>query len=131
MITGLFVKGMPFFRTPKKAENHAIKQALAAAREETMLMLALWLAATATLVTQDTNILNPWIWSIMLITQSIPYAAALIFSLISAMPNLSGKWIGELDSMNKASKQLYGDDVFITDASLSQTDKTTKPTESP
>ena len=108
MLVGLFVKEKPFFRTPKQAHSMAIFQALAAAREETLMMTALWLSAYAILITQDTDTLNPLIWSVMLVVQSTPYFASLVVSIISAFPKSSARFIGEIDSMKKAATEFYG-----------------------
>ncbi len=47
MWSGLFTDGRPFVRTPKKEKSAALIKAIAAASEETLIMLALWLAAAA------------------------------------------------------------------------------------
>jgi hypothetical protein len=45
MVSGLFRKDKPFFRTPKLAKKHAFAQAFGAAREELFMMLGFWFAA--------------------------------------------------------------------------------------
>jgi hypothetical protein len=92
----------PFFRTPKRAARHAWLQGLAAAREETFLMLGLWFAALAVahIPEVDGNLTglvgspDLTVWVAVLLVQSIPYCAALVVALVSAMP-WSGEWIGE------------------------------------
>ena len=45
VVKGLFTRSEPFFRTPKDGESARLLHALAAAREESLMMLGLWLAA--------------------------------------------------------------------------------------
>jgi hypothetical protein len=40
------------------------------------------------------------IWSVMLTMQSIPYAAAVLVSLISAAPRLPGRLVGSMRRLN-------------------------------
>jgi hypothetical protein len=105
MLSGLVQRDRPFFRTPKQAPRHALGQALAAAREEAFLMLGLWSAAfgvsripqldgdlTGLVGSPDLSV-----WVTVLLVQSMPYAAAVIASLASAL-KLRADWIGEAGS---------------------------------
>jgi exo-beta-1,3-glucanase (GH17 family)/cellulose synthase/poly-beta-1,6-N-acetylglucosamine synthase-like glycosyltransferase len=94
IVKGLVTKDEPFFRTPKQAQPHAFAAAVAAARQESLLMLALWLAALG-LQTVPEELSSPdlSVWTAVLLIQSIPYAAALAVSLISAF-NLPARWLG-------------------------------------
>jgi exo-beta-1,3-glucanase (GH17 family)/cellulose synthase/poly-beta-1,6-N-acetylglucosamine synthase-like glycosyltransferase len=95
VIKGLLTRNEPFFRTPKNGSSQRVLQALGAARDETILMFGLWLAAwgvshlTSThgadrfSVTQGPD---RYAWIIVLIIQSVPYASSLIASLASAFP---------------------------------------------
>ncbi|HEX9773945.1 MAG TPA: glycosyltransferase, partial [Steroidobacteraceae bacterium] len=102
MVAGLFTRDRAFFRTPKRATRHALGQAFAAAREETLLMLGLWFSAFAVsqipMLDGDLPGLvgspDLSVWVAVLLIQSIPYAAAVIVSLVSAL-DLPGAWIGE------------------------------------
>jgi cellulose synthase/poly-beta-1,6-N-acetylglucosamine synthase-like glycosyltransferase len=102
VVAGLVRRDRPFFRTPKRARRHALRQALAAAREEATLLLGLWLSAFAVSRIPAFDGELPglvWspdlsIWVTVLLIQSIPYAAAVIVSLVSAF-DLPGRWIGE------------------------------------
>jgi hypothetical protein len=87
VMKGLFTSNLPFFRTPKHAEPHALFKALASAREETLLMVTLWLAAWG-IVRIPTEMGGPdlTMWIAVLLIQSIPYAASLVLSLVSAFP---------------------------------------------
>ena len=86
VLKGLVTHSEPFFRTPKRAERHALTLALAGAWEEALLMLALCTAAI-TLHAMPTEISSPdrRMWIIALLIQAIPYAAAVLVSLVSSL----------------------------------------------
>jgi len=105
-LTGFFVESKPFFRTPKQAHKHALLKALGAAREEALLCMALCLAAFGIILSFGTENLDLLMWTIMLLLQAIPYAAAVIVSTISALPRLPAGWIGETGSMQQAAHAL-------------------------
>lgn len=87
VMKGLFTSGEPFFRTPKRAEPHALFRALASAREESLLMVTLWLAAWGIArIPQEIGSPDLQMWIAVLLIQSIPYAASLVVSLVSAFP---------------------------------------------
>jgi exo-beta-1,3-glucanase (GH17 family)/cellulose synthase/poly-beta-1,6-N-acetylglucosamine synthase-like glycosyltransferase len=87
-IKGLLTNGEPFFRTPKGGRTSGLLLALAAAREETLMMAGLVLSAWAVSYTGLPQNQGPdrLAWIIVLLIQSIPYACSLIVSLISAFP---------------------------------------------
>ena len=102
MLSGFFNKDRPFFRTPKRTTRHAWLQSLAAAREEAVLMCGLWVAAFAVSSIPQMDGDKPGlvgspdltVWVTVLLVQSIPYAAAVVVSLVSSL-QLRGDWIGE------------------------------------
>ena len=102
MLSGFINKDRPFFRTPKRTTRHAWLQSLAAAREEAILMCGLWMAAFAVSRIPDMDgdmpghVGSPDLtdWVTVLLVQSIPYAAAVVVSLVSSL-HLPGHWIGE------------------------------------
>jgi hypothetical protein len=101
IFTGFITSRIGFFRTPKMADAPALVRALADAREELLLMSALWLAAFAILAVQGWDMLDLKIWAVMLLVQSIPYAAAGIVSLISALPRLPARLVGEMGELDE------------------------------
>jgi len=109
MLTGFVKTGLPFFRTPKQAGKQALVQALLAARSETLFLIGLCLASVGILLRLGVESLDLLAWSVMLLIQGIPYAAALLVSIISAMPQLSAKFIGETGSMGEAAQALLGE----------------------
>jgi hypothetical protein len=106
VLKGLVTRNEPFFRTPKHAQPHAFVTAFAAARTETLLMLALWFAAFKVMdVDQDLNSPDRAMWIIMLLIQSLPYLAALLVSLASAFP-LSASLLGKAPAKSDSAKLL-------------------------
>ena len=87
-IKGLLTKSEPFFRTPKGGTTAGLWHALAAAREETLMMAGLLLSAWAVARSSTPQNAGPdrMAWVIVLIIQSVPYASALLVSLASAFP---------------------------------------------
>jgi exo-beta-1,3-glucanase (GH17 family)/cellulose synthase/poly-beta-1,6-N-acetylglucosamine synthase-like glycosyltransferase len=99
VLKGLCTRREAFFRTPKAGGSQRLLQALGAARDETLMMLGLWLCAWGVMH-------PPWIvaqgadrfswsmaqgpdrfaWVVVLLVQSVPYASALLVSLVSAFP---------------------------------------------
>lgn len=86
VVKGLVTHSEPFFRTPKQAARQRVRTALNAAREELLLMLALWLAAWGVAHTPQMASPDRLAWIVVLAIQSVPYAAALVTSLVSAFP---------------------------------------------
>ncbi len=88
VVKGLFTRGEPFFRTPKNAGAQRVLQALGAARDETLMMLGLWLSAwgVSHSTTWQTRGPDRLAWIVVLLIQSVPYASSLIVSLASAFP---------------------------------------------
>lgn len=87
MWSGLFTDGRPFVRTPKKEKSAALIKAIAAASEETLIMLALWLAAAAIYILLPVDTWDIILWVTVLLVQSLPYFSAFCLSIISAFPD--------------------------------------------
>ena len=134
MMTGIFNKSIGFFRTPKRAAHSAFLQALSHAREELLIMTALWLGAFAvvtiprvhfglTLETLQSGAfaivtipsegaeIDTRMWAIMLLVQSIPYAAAVVMSLVSALPRLPARLIGSMGELEDEEESVYRADT--------------------
>lgn len=105
VVKGMVTRNEPFFRTPKGTQPHALAQGIAGAAQET-LMLSLLLTAAYFLthvvqITPDVVLGIPEelhgpdvsIWVAVLLIQAIPYGAALLVSLISAL-SLPARWLG-------------------------------------
>lgn len=105
VIKGLFTRDEPFFRTPKRKQPHALAEGFAAARVETLILAALLLAAYLLTrqvmiapgliigVPEETKGPDTSLWVAVLLIQAIPYAAALLVSLASAL-SLPARWLG-------------------------------------
>lgn len=94
MLTGFITRGIGFFRTPKNARANAFIKALGDAREELLFCIALLLAIFGVLLREDADMLDIHVWVAVLAIQSIPYAAAVVVSLISGLPKLPAKLVG-------------------------------------
>ncbi|MCG7900397.1 MAG: glycosyltransferase [Candidatus Thiodiazotropha weberae] len=99
IVQGIWTSGLPFFRTPKQANNSGLLKALQDAREEALFFLALLLAATAVNWQYGADSPDAQIWSIVLLLQAIPYGAAIVVSMISAFPGLSARIVGPMGVM--------------------------------
>ncbi len=96
ILNGFATRDKPFFRTPKLAKSHALLQALRSAREETLIMGALWFAAAAVAIQQGSDTPDLLLWILVLLIQSIPYLASLTVSLAAGLARRPTALIGEL-----------------------------------
>ena len=86
VLKGLVTHSEPFFRTPKQAGRHQLMLALAGAWEEAVMMLMLWSAAIGLhTMPIETASRDRTVWIVALLIQSIPYTAAVLVSLASAL----------------------------------------------
>jgi exo-beta-1,3-glucanase (GH17 family)/cellulose synthase/poly-beta-1,6-N-acetylglucosamine synthase-like glycosyltransferase len=87
-VKGLVTRSEPFFRTPKQGGTSGLLHALAAAREETFMMVGLMLSAWGVAHTGPPESAGPdrLAWIVVLLIQSVPYASSLVVSLMSAFP---------------------------------------------
>ncbi len=86
IISGLFTSSKPFLRTPKCERRGAVLKGLMMARGEALMMLGLFAAVAIQLSFGNDQTEERLVWAVLLVIQSLPYAAALILSLFSAMP---------------------------------------------
>ncbi|MBF0272330.1 MAG: glycosyltransferase [Magnetococcales bacterium] len=86
VMQGFFGGEKPFFRTPKQADGHRFWHALAAARTESILMIAFWLAAWGIRERVGFDFFDTRVWVGVLFVQSMPYAITLIMAAISGLP---------------------------------------------
>jgi hypothetical protein len=91
-----------FFRTPKLASSAALLRALVDAREEALLLSAFLLGAFAVLQRPDAFMIDVRVWAAVLLVQAVPYAAAMLVSLISALPRLPARLVGPLAEMRNS-----------------------------
>ena len=101
MVTGFVTRKIGFFRTPKGAPANALWRAIGDAREELLFLTALALAAAALLqLRPDAEMLDIRIWTVVLAVQAIPYAAAVLVSLISGLPRLPASVVGSMGQLS-------------------------------
>jgi exo-beta-1,3-glucanase (GH17 family)/cellulose synthase/poly-beta-1,6-N-acetylglucosamine synthase-like glycosyltransferase len=83
---GLFIRSAPFLVTPKMENAPALIQGLVMAREELALLLLSWAAMIGVGVTYQLATWEATLWCVVLLTQSLPYLAAVSVALIAAFP---------------------------------------------
>jgi cellulose synthase/poly-beta-1,6-N-acetylglucosamine synthase-like glycosyltransferase len=83
---GLVVKSAPFLRTPKMANAPALIQGLVMAREELILLCLTWAALVGVAITHHFATIEARLWCAVLLTQSLPYLASVVVSVVAAMP---------------------------------------------
>jgi hypothetical protein len=105
MLTGLFNSKEGFFRTPKMASTQGILKALSAAREETLIGIALLLAAASIAMVHGLETPDLLLWVAVLTVLSIPYLAAMIMSIISSFPSLRASWLAKRDCASSMLKK--------------------------
>jgi len=86
IVQGLVTKSKPFFRTPKLETPSLLLRALVDARWEFALALLLWLSVIAVDNRQSEGGLDLQVWLLLLAIQSLPYIAAVVMAVISALP---------------------------------------------
>ena len=86
VLAGFVTRDKPFFRTPKMAGASALLKIIAVCVDEILMMGALLSAAATIALIQKMETLDINLWVIVLIMQSLPYAATLLMAMISAMP---------------------------------------------
>ncbi|MEZ5566698.1 MAG: glycosyltransferase family 2 protein [Gammaproteobacteria bacterium] len=93
VLAGLVHGDKPFFRTPKQAPRHALLAAVGAAREEWLMASTLLLAAWGVSNIELMGSPDLAVWITVLIIQTVPYLAAVLMSVVSALP-LPARLIG-------------------------------------
>lgn len=94
-LIGLVQTEKPFLRTPKCEDKPAAIRGLIHAREETALMLVLWAASLAVATVFGPHDAEAYVWAAVLALQSLPYAAALTLSMVSAAPSFTLATLGQ------------------------------------
>jgi exo-beta-1,3-glucanase (GH17 family)/cellulose synthase/poly-beta-1,6-N-acetylglucosamine synthase-like glycosyltransferase len=94
VVKALFTRNQPFFRTPKSKQPHALVEGFAAARTESLMLLALLTAAWGlTRLPEELKGPDVSVWVAVLLIQAVPYGAAVLVSLVSAL-SLPARWLG-------------------------------------
>ena len=83
---GLFIRTAPFLRTPKMENAPALVQGFVMASEELILLLASWSAMVAVGWVHHMATAETKLWCAVLLTQSLPYLAAVSVAVVAAFP---------------------------------------------
>jgi exo-beta-1,3-glucanase (GH17 family)/cellulose synthase/poly-beta-1,6-N-acetylglucosamine synthase-like glycosyltransferase len=105
---GLFIRSAPFLRTPKMEDAPALIQGLVMAREELVLLLLTWTAMIAVGVVHHMATWEAKLWCAVLLTQSLPYLAAVTVAVVAAFPTRA-RVTSQAPSMAMAAQYGAGD----------------------
>ncbi|MBV8590955.1 MAG: glycosyltransferase, partial [Acetobacteraceae bacterium] len=83
---GLLTNGAPFLRTPKMENAPALVQGLVMAWQELVLFVLTWAAMIGVGIAHRLATWEARLWCIVLLTQSLPYLASVMMSLVAAVP---------------------------------------------
>jgi exo-beta-1,3-glucanase (GH17 family)/cellulose synthase/poly-beta-1,6-N-acetylglucosamine synthase-like glycosyltransferase len=86
ILRGIFTKSMPFLRTPKCETKSAVVKGLTMARGETLMLVMMIFAAVVNYNFGNDQTEERLIRAALLSIQALPYAAALLLSILSVMP---------------------------------------------
>jgi hypothetical protein len=90
---GLFIRSAPFLVTPKMENAPALVQGLVMAREELVLLVLSWAAMIGVGIAHQFATWEATLWCVVLLTQSLPYLAAVTVALVAAFPAGAGRTI--------------------------------------
>jgi len=88
VIYGLCTSRLPFMRTPKMDERATLGMALGMARGEALFTILLWLSAIV--LWMNNGVVDPEarLWSVFMVVQSLPFAAAVLVSVVNALEQM-------------------------------------------
>jgi cellulose synthase/poly-beta-1,6-N-acetylglucosamine synthase-like glycosyltransferase len=86
ILRGIFTKSMPFLRTPKCESKSAVVKGVTMARSEATMMVLLLFAVVVNYNFGNDQTEERIIRAALLLIQALPYAAGLLLSLLSVMP---------------------------------------------
>ncbi|MEX0837934.1 MAG: glycosyltransferase [Parvibaculum sp.] len=91
MLNGMITTSKPFIRTPKCEDKPPLAAAFIQVREEALMLAVLWGLTIAFLLSPHFTDSHSRLWVAVLLVQSVPYASAVLLSLINVMPSLRRK----------------------------------------
>jgi exo-beta-1,3-glucanase (GH17 family)/cellulose synthase/poly-beta-1,6-N-acetylglucosamine synthase-like glycosyltransferase len=83
---GMLIRNAPFLRTPKLRHSPAFLQGLAMASEELTVLLLNWTAIAGVAWVHRLATTEARLWCLVLLTQSMPYVAAVATSVLACRP---------------------------------------------
>jgi exo-beta-1,3-glucanase (GH17 family)/cellulose synthase/poly-beta-1,6-N-acetylglucosamine synthase-like glycosyltransferase len=96
VVKALFTRNQPFVRTPKNKQPHALTEGIGAARTESLMLIAMLIAALGlTRLPEELKGPDVSVWVAVLLIQAVPYGAAVVVSIVSAL-ELPARWLGKL-----------------------------------
>ena len=88
MLNGMITTSKPFIRTPKCEDKPPLAAAFIQVREETVMLVLLWGLTAGFLMSEHFADSHSRLWVGVLLVQSVPYASAVLLSLINVLPSL-------------------------------------------
>jgi cellulose synthase/poly-beta-1,6-N-acetylglucosamine synthase-like glycosyltransferase len=88
VILGIVTRNQPFICTPKMKNASALSRALLSVPEELVLLCLLWGFAFGIYYVDVSGSRELKLWVAVMLVQSLPYLAAVVMALISAIPQL-------------------------------------------
>jgi hypothetical protein len=82
----MLIRNAPFLRTPKLRHSPAFLQGLAMASEELTVLLLNWTAIAGVAWVHRLATTEARLWCLVLLTQSMPYVAAVATSVLACRP---------------------------------------------
>ena len=101
MLSGFITRKIGFFRTPKMARTNRLLSALYESCEEMLFVIALLLGAMAVHLRPDGHMIDAQLWFWVLLVQCVPYSAAVLMSIVSALPHLPARLVGQVPRMGQ------------------------------
>ncbi len=110
VLKSLFTRSQPFLRTPKDKIQHTFGEVVRTARQELLMLAALLTCAYALTysipigggralgIPEELRAPDLSLWVAVLLIQSVPYAAAVMLSIVSAT-SASAHWLGKQSAM--------------------------------
>jgi hypothetical protein len=86
ILRGIFTKSMPFLRTPKCESKSALVKGFTMARSEALMMVLMLFAVAVNYNFGNDQTEERLVRAALLLIQALPYAAALLLSLFSVLP---------------------------------------------
>ena len=89
MLAGVFTSDRPFLRTPKFESRCGLLKGLFMAGQETVMAVLLWASILGLAWKYGFENGDVTLWMTILAVQSVPYLAALLMSLVNALPKVT------------------------------------------
>ncbi|WP_103408856.1 glycosyltransferase family 2 protein [Pseudomonas syringae group genomosp. 3] len=87
VLSSAFTSGLPFFRTPKQTSGSGLGKALLDVREDLYMAVVWWVMTVSLCFRKEAIGPDLGFWVAIMFAQSLPYVAAMIMAILSALAN--------------------------------------------